>query len=308
MSVSVVIPAYNSSKFIAQTLESVLAQTYAAKEVLVIDDGSTDDTATIAEQFGAPVRVIRRQNARQAASRNFGVAEATGEWIAFVDADDIWESFKLERQMAELALHPDADVCYAARTELIHEEEDVRLGKYLPVPAPEELRECLFEQTGFLPSTVVIRRSVFLAMNGFDTRFKIVEDWDLWLRLLDAGIRFVACNDALVRYRIHPASVSHSGMVMLREQDVILRERVLPRLPWFKRSLHYQKVFSGKESSAAYVLRKVGDDRHLWVMSRSLLRWPYGDPHRYKVLAHMLFTRLVRDERQSNQSPPAEAA
>lgn len=293
MSISVVIPAYNSSKFIAQTLQSVLGQTFPATEILVIDDGSTDDTATIAERFGPPVRVIRRPNARQAASRNFGVAEATGEWVAFVDADDIWEPNKLERQMGELEVHPDADVCYTARTEMLQIGHEARLGKRLPAPTPQELRECLLEKTGFLPSTVMIRRSVFLKMKGFDTRFTIVEDWDFWLRLLHAGVKFVGCEEALVRYRIHPASVSHRAMVMLEEQVVILRERVLPYVPLFKRPFHYHRVLSGKESSAAYVLRTVGSRRDLWMMCRSLLRWPVGDLHRYKVLAHMALSRVL---------------
>jgi glycosyltransferase involved in cell wall biosynthesis len=89
MSISVVIPAYNASRFIAATLESVLGQTLPADEIVVVDDGSTDDTAAIAESFGPPVRVFRRPNSRQGASRNFGVKQTSSEWIAFTDADDL---------------------------------------------------------------------------------------------------------------------------------------------------------------------------------------------------------------------------
>jgi glycosyltransferase involved in cell wall biosynthesis len=99
MSISVVIPAYNAAQFIRETLDSVLNQTLPADEVLVIDDGSTDETASIAESYGSAVRVFRRPNLKQSVSRNFGVQEAKSEWIAFNDADDIWESNKLERQM-----------------------------------------------------------------------------------------------------------------------------------------------------------------------------------------------------------------
>src|ERR1035441_5323830 len=109
MSISVVIPAYNRSRFIAETLESVLAQTLQPDEVLVVDDGSTDDTAAIAESFVPRVRVFRRSNQKQAAARNFGVMQATSEWIAFNDADDLWDPNKLELQMEELARHPEAD-------------------------------------------------------------------------------------------------------------------------------------------------------------------------------------------------------
>src|ERR1035437_8266655 len=91
MSISVVIPAYNASRFIAATLQSVWGQTVPADEIVVVDDGSTDDTAAIAESFGPPVRAYRRPNSRQGASRNFGVKQTSSEWIAFTDADDLWE-------------------------------------------------------------------------------------------------------------------------------------------------------------------------------------------------------------------------
>ena len=115
MSISVVIPAYNASKHIAETLGSVLRQSFPADEVLVIDDGSTDDTGAIAARFGAPVRVIRTPNSKLPAARNLGVREAKSEWIALIDSDDLWEENKLERQMQELTRHPEADLCYTGR-------------------------------------------------------------------------------------------------------------------------------------------------------------------------------------------------
>ncbi len=97
--VSVVIPCYNGAKFIRETLDSVLAQTVAPIEVLVVDDGSTDDSAAIAESYALPVRVIRQTNQGESVARNHGIDEARGDWIAFVDADDVWTPNKLERQL-----------------------------------------------------------------------------------------------------------------------------------------------------------------------------------------------------------------
>jgi glycosyltransferase involved in cell wall biosynthesis len=294
MSISVVIPVYNAAGFIAETLDSVLRQTLPADEILVIDDGSTDDTATVAESFGSPVRVIRRPNCRQAASRNFGVREAKSEWIAFVDADDKWQPSKLARQMEELARNPLADLCYTARVEFVEQGGEVKLGKVMSVPPPEDIRQALFRNTTFMPSSVVIRRSTFLAAGGFDAKFQIVEDWDFWLRLLHAGTVFAACQEALLLYRIHPKSVSHDAIPALAEAKQIYQNRVLPHLPKVTRWFAQMKSQSGQEAAAAYVLRGVGDPRHLTILASSILRYPFNDAHRYKVFAHMLYTRLNR--------------
>src|ERR1035441_10508770 len=132
MSISVVIPAYNAFAFIAETLDSVLQQTFPPDEILVIDDGSTDDTAAVAESFGPPVRVFRRPNSRQGASRNFGVQQAVSEWIAFIDADDLWEPTKLERQMQDLFRHAGADVSYTAHVRFSQEGETIRFRGSTP--------------------------------------------------------------------------------------------------------------------------------------------------------------------------------
>src|SRR5262249_59293001 len=96
--ISVVIPCYNGARFLRETLASVLAQTLPPLEVLVIDDGSTDDSGAVAESFGPPVRVIRQPNQGESVARNRGIEEAKGEWVGFLDADDLWNPDKLERQ------------------------------------------------------------------------------------------------------------------------------------------------------------------------------------------------------------------
>jgi glycosyltransferase involved in cell wall biosynthesis len=293
MSISVVIPAYNAARFIRETLESVLQQTLPADEVLVIDDGSTDDTASIAESFGAPVRVIRRQNVKLAATRNFAVEEAKSDWIAFVDADDLWQRNKLERQMEELARHPEADLCYTGRVLLLQQGETTRLGKVVHVPPAERIRKALYRNTTFLPSSVIVRRSTFLAIGGHDTNFKFVEDWDTWLRLLHAGTRFAACPEPLVQYRIHPNNVSHNAMPALLEAKEIYRRHVLPRLPRYSRWIAHQRSQSGQEGSAAFTMRETGDPGYLSMMVLSILRYPFNEPLRYKGLAYMLYTRFM---------------
>src|SRR5262245_28086013 len=96
--ISVIIPCYNAAPFLGETLDSIRAQTYSPLEVIVIDDGSTDDSHVIAESFGHPVRVIRQANQGESIARNRGIDEAKGEWIALLDADDLWNQNKLQRQ------------------------------------------------------------------------------------------------------------------------------------------------------------------------------------------------------------------
>jgi glycosyltransferase involved in cell wall biosynthesis len=292
MSIAVVIPAYNAAEFISDMLESVLRQTLPADEVLVIDDGSTDDTAEIAESFGPPVRVFRRPNSRQGASRNFGVQQSECEWIAFMDADDLWKENKLERQMQELSSHPDADICYTGRVNFTQEGETIRFGQVVPAPPIEKFREELFRGVVFLPSSAVVRRSTFLALGGFALHFTITEDWDMWLRLYHAGKKFASCQEPLLLHREHQENVSSNIPVLLRENTDVYRRLVLPHISRSARSMSLARFFSVNKAGAAYELRKKGDPRYLSMMFMSVVHWPFNDRHRYKVLAHMLYTRL----------------
>ncbi len=294
MSITVVIPAYNSARFIAETIKSALNQTLPPDEVLVIDDGSTDATGDIAKSFGPPVRVIRTPNRKVSAARNRGTLEATSEWIALLDADDLWEPNKLERQMQELDRHPGADLCYSGRVVLVQDDDTTHLGDIVAVPPAEEISEALLEQSRFPPSAVIIRRSTLLAVGGFDIDFTHAEDWELWLRLRNRGAKFVCCPEPLLQYRVHPASISHQALPQLEATDRVFRLRAMPQLPRHKRWNRYRRFRGAQESIAALILREKGDPRHLSLMAVSILRRPSFWPSRYKIMAHMLYTRLKK--------------
>jgi glycosyltransferase involved in cell wall biosynthesis len=293
MSISVVIPAFNASQLLPATLESVLNQTLRAAEILVIDDGSTDNTAEVAEAFGSSVRVIRRPNSRQAASRNLGAAEATSEWIAFVDADDLWEKDKLEKQMLALKAKPEASLCYTARQCFEQHGDEIRKTILIPVPPAEGIRKALYRNTTFLPSSVIIRRSSFLSSGGFNARYTIGEDWDLWLRLLHSEITFAACQEPLLLYRMHAGGVSRRADIGLPQLLEIYRRQVLPHLPPISGWLRYNRIRSEHEAVTSMVLREGGYPGYLNVMAASILRDPFHYAHRYKVLAHMLYKRAL---------------
>ena len=293
MSISVVIPAYNASPYIRETIQSILHQSLPADEILVIDDGSRDDTAAIAETFGPPVRVFRRPNAKQAVSRNFGIQEATGEWIAFMDSDDLWEHNKLERQMDELAKHPEADICYTGRIDFIEEQDGLHFDVPMFAPPVENIRDFLYRKCTFFPSSVIVRRSALVEMGGFCTDPGTAEDWDLWIRLLHAGKKFAVCPEPLLLYRLHLGSTSTNGMHMLNSGEIVFRKHVLPHLPAWYRGIALTRFLSEHKASTAYIWRRNGDPRCASLMAMSILHWPFSDWHRYKVLAHMLMTRFT---------------
>jgi len=200
MSISVVIPAYNAGCFIAAAIESALAQTIPLIEVLVIDDGSTDDTFRIASSYPGPVRALTKANGGPASARNLGVQHARGEWIAFLDADDRWFPNKLEKQM-EL-IDPAVAVVHAGC-----------LGRSDGVPAETTFAQ-LWRRNCIVNSTALVRRSVFIQLGGLDEDPQIVgvEDYNLWLRIAAAGWKICGLSEELCVYT--PAEGSLSRQIL----------------------------------------------------------------------------------------------
>ena len=179
--VSVIVPTYNRSAFLKEALESVLAQTVRADEVIVVDDGSTDETPRVLESFGSSVLVLRRENSGVSAARNAGIQAARGEWLAFLDSDDLWRPRKLEAQLAYLSARPEIGICQV-------EEIWIRNGKRLN---PKKYHRkpsgfcfaALLERCLVSPSGVMIHRRVLEEVGLFDETLPACEDYDLWLRI-----------------------------------------------------------------------------------------------------------------------------
>jgi glycosyltransferase involved in cell wall biosynthesis len=233
--VSVIIPAYNAEPFVAETVESVLHQTYQDLEIIVVDDGSTDRTAAALEEFGDRVRVLRQANAGVAAARNAGVRMASGSWIAFLDADDLWLPHKLERQL--LLQH--APLVYTDRFNIgARGELPVVQSEVTKMHDGDVFMPLLLEGNFITNSSVLIRRNVFDAAGGFASGVSPAEDWDLWLRVAEQHpVAF--CPEPLVRYRFHSdgASRNHQKISQVRTR-VIARALRLERacqLDWWVR-------------------------------------------------------------------------
>jgi glycosyltransferase involved in cell wall biosynthesis len=183
-SVSVIIPTHNRRDYVREAIASVVAQTYQDFELIVVDDGSDDDTGTLVAEF-SPVcpslRYVCQANQGVSVARNTGVALSSGHYLAFLDSDDVWQPSKLERQLAFFGAHPRASIC---QTEEIWLRRGVRVNPHAKHRKTggdifaRSLERCLVS-----PSAVMLRRSLFDRVGGFDPCLPACEDYDLWLRI-----------------------------------------------------------------------------------------------------------------------------
>jgi glycosyltransferase involved in cell wall biosynthesis len=192
-----VIPAYNAERFLAEALESVFAQTAPVAEVIVVDDGSTDATPEIASAYPA-VRLLRRPHAGVSEARNAGVSESSGDFIAFLDADDIWLPERLERQMELAAGDPAAGVIMARQT--------YRFEGTPPAwfRGPTDGRS----EAGYVPSNWLMRRATWERVGPFKAGMTHSEDTDWLSRASDLGVRVATVEEVLVIHRIHDRNAS----------------------------------------------------------------------------------------------------
>jgi len=206
--VSVVIPVHNGARYISETIDSVLAQTFADWELLVVDDGSTDETRRVLARYGPAVRCLAQPNRGPGAARNAGLRVASGKYIVFLDADDRWRPDFLERAVATLdgLDDPFIGVCTGwvaidAAGALLPHTQTSRSG-------PLRLDDFVFGNRVLL-QVVLLQRKVVLDVGGFDEDIRGMEDWDLWIRLTAARGQLLALDQCLAEYRMHDASLSH---------------------------------------------------------------------------------------------------
>lgn len=216
--VSVIMPAYNVAEFLRASLESALAQTFTDLEVRIVDDGSTDETPAIALEIAARdprVRVIRQENRGLAGARNRALAEATGDYFALLDSDDMWDASYLEEQLAIMSARPEVSIV-TGNARFLGSRLDGRLARPCPDTRPDpELASILAdEQAVFIMS--ICRRAVYERIGGFDETMRTNEDYDYWIRAAAAGFVFARNDRPLGRYRRRDDSLSANEERMLR--------------------------------------------------------------------------------------------
>ncbi|NEP15203.1 MAG: glycosyltransferase [Symploca sp. SIO2C1] len=227
--VSVIIPAYNAQETILETIDSVLQQTFADFEVIIVDDGSQDSTLEIVSAItDSRLKVLSYPNAGACVSRNRGFAEAKGEFIAFLDADDLWTPDKLEAQLAALEANPQAAVAYSWTNCIDEAGKFLRRGNHLSVNG-DVYAELLLSDVLENGSTPLIRREALAAVGGFDESLAAAQDWDLYLRLA-ANYQFVAVPSPQVLYRISTNSMS-SNVLRLESASLQVIEKAFTQAP-----------------------------------------------------------------------------
>ena len=248
MDISVIIPAYRAAETIERALTSVAAQTLKPREVVVVDDGSGDGTFEAAQAFqdqmaGIDLKVFQQENQGAGAARNRAIGEASGTWVAFLDADDEWLPEKLAVSMATIEAHDLQLVAHNYVSVVADEQILVDCAQRFDVAA--DPYRGLYRKGFLATSTVVVRRDAVLSAGGFDESLRTAQDFDLWLKILhNPAATFCVVPDALTRYHITPGSITSltkrrldCGLVIARRHAPALSD-LLYRIT----AIHYEAV------------------------------------------------------------------
>lgn len=211
-SVDVVIPAYNASRFIAETIQSVLNQTYLPRKIIIVDDGSTDNTVEIIKSFKSElIELISVENSGVSRARNIGIKASKADYIAFLDADDIWEPGKLEAQLRQLRRKPEAGVCYAGSQLIDDAGADIENAIGVPYVCGQVFEDIVYYERPIYgsASSVVVERAILLQTNLFDETMQFSEDVDLWAHLA-LVTEFEYVSQPYVKIRIHSSSATRN--------------------------------------------------------------------------------------------------
>lgn len=223
MQISVVMAAFNAGRYVAEALNSVLGQTLPAHQVIVVDDGSTDRTPELLQHYADRIRVIRQENRGPARAFNAGIAEATGDALAFIDADDLWMPEKLEVQSCVLASNDDLEAVFGAIEQFVSPDVDLETAKRYAVPAGP--------QPGIAKTTMLVRRLAFDRIGMFDESYKTLDFVDWYARGQAMGLRCTMLAQVVARRRQHAENLG-------RRKRSQTHDELLDAL---KRSIHLRR-------------------------------------------------------------------
>lgn len=230
--VSIIIPVYNSERYIKEAVESALRQTYKNIEVIVIDDGSTDNTRKILEPYikNKSIIYLYQENKGVAASRNKGILESTGSYISFLDSDDKYYPEKIEKQTNKFFENPNAGVIVCFSDYFYNGDINTKY-KMKSQTFPGEILKRSYQGNFINTNTVLINKKIIKGGISFDEALRISEDWDLWIRIMKAGVKFVFHDDVLVSTRMRKDSLQ-SNLVLQRKSDIYVIRKHLGYIPF----------------------------------------------------------------------------
>lgn len=221
--VSVIVPAFNQARWLPETLKSALEQTVPPTEVIVVDDGSPDNSAEIAARFGGVVRVIRKKNEGLSAARNTGILNCSGDWLIFLDSDDLLPPRFIEQHLLTVQ-ETECDVAFAGHVPIDEHGNRIGCEKFGGMLNGESPLEALLRGNAFPPHAAMTRRQCLASAGMFDPWLTSYEDWDFWLRLAYAGAKFATTPDLIVPYRQYPGSMSKNATRMFQTGLTVLKK------------------------------------------------------------------------------------
>lgn len=294
--ISVVIPTYNRAAYLQLALESVLCQDYPCFEVVVVDDGSTDDTASVLQSYVGRVRFFRQANAGPSVARNRGILEARGELVAFLDSDDLMVPGRLARQAALFAKEPELGLVAGDYAKIGPHGESLGIMA-LSRTDRRHLARGVWYRNFFATGTVMVRRSCFESVGLFPVDINFAEDWDLWLRIMDKHrVLYVSGVEAYIRFHTNSlvASLSwknfddwHTVIERAFERESSIVQRIKKAESLRRKRLSYYlfnmawAVFARDSATATRFARQ------------SIEQWPWWGVHRYVALTRYYIFRMV---------------
>lgn len=292
--ISVVIPAYNSAKTLPGALESVFAQTYGEHEIIVVDDGSSDDTPDVLSRYASRVKYIRQENKGPSAARNMGIRAARGEYIAFLDADDLWLPEKLELQLDLMKRDPMTALVGCGIYAIDRD------GQVVDTVVRREEEPDFPEQIGFWnafgnPSCALARKSVFEELGPFNENLRFGEDWEMWLRISRRHrVRFVSLP--MIKFR------KHDGFKNYERIDIIKSciAEIMAGFPETERRRNRKKVLCRLYKEMAWNYLSRGRRlQSIFFMGKAMLCHPrklYHHDERAKLLIRALLPAVAMKE------------
>ncbi len=272
--VSVIIPVYNGAGEVRRAIDSVLGQRHSKVEVIVLNDGSKDETASVLAEYGDKIRAINQHNSGLSTTRNNGIALATGEWVAFLDHDDYWLPEKLSLQL-QAAERTGFDIVYTNAGNFGDVARVSELRSEPQAMVEGDILEPLLQDNFIVVSSVMIRRTVILGIGGFDTSLPSVEDWDLWLKLSARGVRFAAVGEPVTMYQWRAGSMSRNYELMRSTRQTIVNRALendrAKALPWSVR----RRAKANTESCSAWFLAGSSPQQAIRWYLNSLWYWPF---------------------------------
>ena len=283
--VSVIIPAYNGDRYIGEAIDSILSQTYSDYEIIVVDDGSTDSTRQVIEQYGSKIQYLSQTNQGVAASRNLGLTQAKGEYVAFLDQDDIFLPHKLASQVALLEQNPSLGIANSG-WQIANQQGNVNAAVEPWKEIPElNLTNLIIWKPVFL-GAMLFRRSWLERTEGFDTTLEQTPDVDLVLRLTAMGATAAWVKQTTVKYRQHEANASRNTLLQAQELDQILerfftQSNLSPEIKTLEPESRYQSLIW-----SAWRLQQTG---YLQKMSDYLYKsWFYTQKYPTEIILHWI--------------------